>query len=69
MRYINRHKLECNGCDITVRQVASAIKQSNAVVVFNAGGKFFIYKANRKSEQTLSNQRVGVKKVFQKEGV
>lgn len=67
--YINRHKRDCGGCDITVRQVAKAIKATNADVVANAGGKFFIYKPSRKEAQVLSNQRVGVKAAHKQEGL
>lgn len=66
--YINRHRQECVDCDITVRQVAKAVKITNAEVVANAGNKFFIYKAKGKAP-ALSDQRVGVKKAFKKEGL
>lgn len=67
--YINRHLRECIDCDITVRQVASALKVNNAAVVANIGNKVFIYKNSSKSASALSNQRVGVKKAFKKEGL
>jgi hypothetical protein len=69
VRYINRHLLECIDCDITVRQVASALKVNNATIVANIGGKVFMYKNSRKAPVSLSNQRVGVKKAFKKEGI
>lgn len=69
VRYINKHLVECVGCDITVRQVASAIKVNNADIVANIGGKVFIYESSSKTKSALSNQRVGVKKAFKKEGL
>lgn len=67
--YINRHLRECIGCDITVRQVASALKVNNAAIVANVGGKVFMYKNSRKAAVALSNQRLGVKKAYKKEGL
>lgn len=69
VRYINRHREECVDCDITVRQVASALKVNNSAIVANIGGKVFIYKHSSKSAPSLSNQRVGVKKAYKKEGL
>jgi hypothetical protein len=69
VKYINRHLVECVGCDITVRQVASALKVNNAAIVANIGNKVFIYKNSSKAGTSLSNQRVGVKKAFKKEGL
>ena len=69
--YINRHKRDCIivDCDITVRQVAHALKVTNADIVANAGGKFFIYNASSLGSPALSNKRVKTKAKYKTEGL